>query len=69
MFQIRLKQQAATDVAALRARLQIWAEERGWTLAGSEESADIVYHAFHIDYPAFDNCTRSNLGHTSFQLS
>ena len=43
MFQIRLKQQAATDVAALRARLQIWAEERGWTLAGSQENPEILY--------------------------
>ena len=43
MFQIRLQQQAATDLAALRTRLQVWAEERGWTTAGSKESDNILY--------------------------
>lgn len=43
MFQIRLKQQAATDLAALRARLQVWAEERGWTTVGSKENNQLLY--------------------------
>jgi len=43
VFQIRLKQQAATDQAALRARLQVWAEERGWTTVASKEDANVLY--------------------------
>jgi 3-deoxy-7-phosphoheptulonate synthase len=43
VFQIRLQQQAAASVAALRSRLQVWAEERGWSLAGSHESEEILY--------------------------
>jgi len=43
VFQIRLKQQAPLEVAALRARLQVWAEERGWSVAGSLENAAILY--------------------------